>query len=455
MAKENDHIWYPFTPMRLWAEEAAPTIVAGEGSYLIDNEGRKYLDGVSSLWTTVHGHCHPELNRAISEQLKKIAHTTMLGLSNEPALQLAERLVGIAPKSLNRVFYSDNGSTAVEIALKIAYQYRQLSDDAAEKKRRRFISFHNAYHGDTLGSVSAGGIDIFHATFRDLVFPVEFSEYPYYYRNGRGRSRKQYLDDCLSRFQQLVDRVGDQVCAAIIEPLVQGAGGIITAEKGFLAGVREITRNAGIHLIADEVATGFGRTGRMFACEHEGVEPDFLCVAKGITGGYLPLAATLTSEEVFQRFLGKSDSPSTFYHGHTYTGNPLAASAALANLDIFEKDSVLEEMQDKIKFLAATLQQEIAVIECVGDVRQRGFMVGIELVRDRETGMPFDPSLRMGHRVVLEARKRGVIVRPLGNVVVLMPHLSFSADQLETLVRVTAESISSAVDNLSEEEDGV
>ena len=303
--------------------------------------------------------------------------------------------------------------------------------------------------------MSAGGIDTFHATFRDLVFPVEFSEYPYYYRNGRGRSRKQYLEDCLAEFGQLVERVGDQTCAAIIEPLVQGAGGIITAEKGFLTGVREITQKAGIHLIADEVATGFGRTGRMFACEHENVEPDFLCAAKGITGGYLPLAATLTSEEIFQRFLGSEESPGTFYHGHTYTGNPLAAAAALENLNIFEREQVLDEMQDKIKFLAATLQQEIAIIECVGDVRQRGFMVGIELVRDHETAMPFDPALRMGKRVILEARKRGVIIRPLGDVVVLMPHLSFSADQLETLIRVTAESISAAVDKLSEEEDGV
>ncbi|MBN2287815.1 MAG: adenosylmethionine--8-amino-7-oxononanoate transaminase, partial [Candidatus Glassbacteria bacterium] len=324
-----------------WPQESAPVIERGEGSWLIDTEGRRYLDGVSSLWVTVHGHNHPQINRAVREQLEKISHSTMLGLGNVPAAALAGRLVGIAPQGLTRVFFSDNGSTAVEVALKLAYQYRQLSPDPAERKKKGFISFRNAYHGDTLGSVSVGGIDLFHSAFRDLVFPVKFAGYPYYYRCAAGRSRPEYLEHCLISLEELLQDAAGETCALIIEPLVQGAGGMITSGPGFLAGVRELCSRYDIHLIADEVATGFGRTGRMFACEHEDVRPDFLCLAKGLTGGYLPMAATLTTEQVYRRFLGTAEKPGVFYHGHSFTGNPLSAAAALASLDVFETERVL------------------------------------------------------------------------------------------------------------------
>lgn len=441
---DRSHIWHPFTQMRAWQEEDFPVIERGEGSYLIDVTGRRYLDGVSSLWVTLHGHNHPRITSAIAEQASRISHSTMLGLTSEPVCRLAERLVSISPPGLNRVFFSDNGSTAVEIALKMAYQHRRLSADPAERRRTGFVSFRNAYHGDTLGAVSVGGMDIFHGAFRDLLFPVEFAEYPFYYRYGPPRSRQSYLTHCLESLETLVRDNAERLGALVIEPLVQGAGGIVVAEKGFLAGVRAICDRYGLLLIADEVATGFGRTGRMFACEHESVSPDLLCCAKGITGGYIPMAATLATETIYERFLGQPDAPVTFYHGHSFTGNQLAAAAALANLDIFEKERVLERLQPKIELLRRTLQLEIATLEPVGDVRQMGFMVGIELVADRRTRESWPPEIRLGHRVILEARKRGVIIRPLGDVIVLMPHLSFSEDELLQLVQVTAESIVAA-----------
>jgi len=430
--------------MRLWPRENAPVIERGEGSWLIDTRGRRYLDGVSSLWVTLHGHGRPEIVRAIAEQAARLGHSTLLGLANVPASQLAEKLVEIAPDGLKRVFYSDNGSTAVEIALKLAYQYRRLSPDPAENGRTGFIAFRNAYHGDTVGSVSLGGIDLFHGTFRDLLFPVEFAEYPYYYRMGPPLDRGPYRDKCLAGLEEIVARHAERVGTVVIEPLVQGAGGMLTAEPGFLAGVREICDRWGLLLVADEVATGFGRTGRMFACEHEAVRPDFLCLAKGLSGGYLPLAATLTTEAVYERFLGTPGNPVTFYHGHSYTGNPIACAAALANLDIFEREKVIERMQPGLEHFARLLKERIEPLEAVGEVRRRGFMTGIELVADRSRRTPFDPALRLGKRVILEARRRGVIIRPLGDVVVLLPHLSFTRDELTTLVEVTAASIETA-----------
>jgi len=446
---DRKYVWHPFTAMKFWQAEDAPVIERGEGSYLIDTEGHRYLDGVSSLWLTVHGHNHPAITEAIKRQAERIAHSTMLGLANVPASCLARKLVQIAPDGLEKVFFSDNGSTAVEIALKMACQYRKLSRNPAERRRTGFISFRNAYHGDTLGSVSVGGIELFHGTFRELLFPVQFAEYPYYYRQGPPLSRKDYLHHCLASLETLLERVGRRTTALIIEPLVQAAGGMITAEPGFLSGVRDLCDRYGVLLIADEVATGFGRTGKMFACEHENVSPDFLCLSKGLTGGYLPMAATLTTRKVYQRFLGSESKPVIFYHGHSYTGNPLAAAAALASLDIFEKERVIEAIQPGISFFHEALQQKIAPLEAVGELRRCGFMVGIELSADPATAEPFDPALKMGRRVTIQARKRGVIIRPLGDVVVLMPHLSFSEKELLELVGVTEESIKAACEEIN------
>jgi adenosylmethionine-8-amino-7-oxononanoate aminotransferase len=414
-AADRRHLWHPFTQQRNWCEEEPPVVIDhAEGTNLYDSDGKAYIDGVSSLWCNVHGHRHPTIDEAVRSQLGRVAHSTMLGLSHEPGIELAERLVSIAPPGLTRVFYSESGSTAVEIALKMAYQWWA---QRGEPQRSGFICLENAYHGDTLGAVSVGGIDTFHSLYRPLLFDT----------------RRATAGDA-EQLEQLLRTHGDSVAAVILEPLVQGAAGMLMQPPGYLRRVRELCDEHGVLLICDEVATGFGRTGRMFACEHEDVSPDLLCVGKGLTGGYLPLAATLTTERIYEGFLGAAAEPNTFFHGHTYTGNPLACAAAIATLEVFEREHTLELLAPKIELLTRTLAHRIAVLQNVSEVRQRGFMVGIELVSD-------DPSERLGHQVALAARRRGAIIRPLGDVLVLMPPLSISEADLARLVAVTASSI--------------
>jgi len=434
---DKRYIWHPFTQMRDYQGMEPVIIERGEGSYLIDIHGRRYLDGVSSLWVTIHGHRRAEIDQAIIEQVGRISHSTLLGLSNPPAIELAQRLVEITPRGLERVFYSDNGSTGCEIALKMAFQYRQLRE---ESKKNRFISFKNAYHGDTLGAVSVGGIDLFHEAYHPLLFPVFQAEAPYCYRCPLGLTWPACGMECLESLDRIMKEHHQEVAALIIEPLVQGAAGMITQPLGFIEGVRELCTRYDVLMIADEVAVGFGRTGRMFACEHEGVRPDLMVLAKGITGGYLPLAVTLTTEEIYGAFLGEHHEFKTFFHGHTYTGNPLACAAALANLEVFEKEKTLERLAPKIELLSQRLER-FKDLPCVGEVRQRGFMTGVELVADKKTKAPFPPQERMGIRVILEARKRGVIIRPLGDVIVIMPPLSITEGELEELVEVIYQSI--------------
>jgi adenosylmethionine-8-amino-7-oxononanoate aminotransferase len=414
-ADDHRYIWHPFTQQQGWVEEEPIIIESAEGTTLTDTEGRRYIDGVSSLWCNVHGHRHPRIDGAIEAQLGKVAHSTMLGLSHRPAIELAKRLAQIAPPGLGRVFYSDSGSTATEIALKIAFQYWAQNGQT----RPKFITLKEAYHGDTLGSVSAGGIDLFHATYRPLLFDTLKAE-----------------PGDIADIERLLSGNEDQVAAVMLEPLVQGAAGMLMQPPGYLAAVRRLCDRHGVLLICDEVATGFGRTGTMFACQQEGVAPDLMCVAKGITGGYLPLAATLTTERVYEGFLGDHDEYRTFFHGHTYTGNPLACAAAIATLDVFEEERTLESLQPKIELLTQLLQP-IAQLPSVGEVRQRGFMVGIEL-----TGS--DAELRMGHQVTLEARERGAIIRPLGDVIVLMPPLAITGAELQRLVAITRQAIEAA-----------
>jgi adenosylmethionine-8-amino-7-oxononanoate aminotransferase len=412
---DRRHLWHPFTQQRNWCEEEAPVVIDhAEGTNLYDSDGRAYIDGVSSLWCNVHGHRHPALDDAIRSQLGRVAHSTMLGLSHEPAIELAERLTAIAPEGLTRVFYSESGSTAVEIALKMAYQWWV---QRGEPQRAGFICLENAYHGDTLGAVSVGGIDTFHSLYRPLLFDT--------WRAQAGDA---------GQLDELLRTHGDSIAAVILEPLVQGAAGMLMQPPGYLRRVRELCDEYGVLLICDEVATGFGRTGTMFACEHEGVSPDLMCVGKGLTGGYLPLAATLTSERIYEGFLGGASERGAFFHGHTYTGNPLACAAAIATLEVFEREHTLELLQPKIELLERTLSHRIAVLPVVSEVRQRGFMVGIEL-------MSPDPEERLGHQVTLAARRRGAIIRPLGDVLVLMPPLSISEADLARLVAVTASSI--------------
>jgi adenosylmethionine-8-amino-7-oxononanoate aminotransferase len=415
---DHDHLWHPFTQQRDWVAEEPLMIEAAEGTELIDSDGRRYLDGVSSLWCNVHGHRHPEIDQAVREQLDLVAHSTMLGLSHPGAAELAARLIAIAPAGLSRVFYSDSGSTAVEVALKMAFQYWQHRGGQHVRKTS-FICLDQAYHGDTVGSVSVGGMPLFHSTFEPLLFEAH-------------RAKPGDVDD----IGRLLAMREEEVAAVVIEPLVQGAAGMLTHPPGYLRAVRRLCDRHGALLICDEVATGFGRTGTMFACEQEGVSPDLLCLAKGLTGGYMPLAATLATDRIYEAFLGDHSALKTFFHGHTYTGNPLACAAALASLDVFERERTLVRIQPKIRLLSGWLAQVEKMPE-VKEVRQRGLMVGIDLGEQ-------DPELRLGHRVVLEARRRGVIVRPLGDVIVLMPPLSISKQDLRRLVEVVGQSIRAA-----------
>ena len=434
---DKKYIWHPFTQMQEYMETDPLVIERGEGFYLIDSEGKKYIDGVSSLWVLVHGHGKKELLDVIREQSEKLCHSTLLGLANEPSVLLAKRLVEITPQGLSKVFYSDNGSTSVEIALKMAYQYWQ---QRGEKRRKSFICFSNGYHGDTIGSVSVGGIDLFHKVYRPLLFKTYKSPSPYCYRCPLKLEKESCGKACIGEFEKMVKSHKDELCAVVIEPLVQGAGGMITQPEGFLSSIARITRENGLLLITDEVATGFGRTGSMFACEKEGVKPDFLCVAKGITGGYMPLAATMTTDEVFSGFLGRFEDFRTFFHGHTYTGNPLACSVAVRNLELFESERIVAKMQPNIELLKDRLGKFADLLH-VAEVRQQGFMVGIELVKSKKTKKPYPAGEKVGYKVIMEARSRGVVIRPLGDVIVLMPPPAIDPGTLGELVSVTYESI--------------
>jgi adenosylmethionine-8-amino-7-oxononanoate aminotransferase len=436
---DKRYIWHPFTQMQDYADMQPLIIERGEGCYLIDTEGKRYIDGVSSLWVLVHGHGKKELVDAIKKQSGALCHSTLLGLGNVSSTVLAKMLVDIAPRGLGKVFYSDNGSTSVEIALKMAYQYWQQK---GEKKRKRFLSFTNGYHGDTIGSVSVGGIDLFHKVYRPLLFKTHKAPSPYCYRCPLKLTKEDCGMACVEQFKRVVRQYKDEICAVVIEPLVQGAAGMITQPEGFLSAVWRVAKENNLLFITDEVATGFGRTGTMFACEKESIEPDFLCLAKGVTGGYLPLAATLTTDKVFGGFLGRFDEFKTFFHGHTYTGNPLACAVAIENIKLFKKEQTLKRLKGKIDLLENELGR-FYDLPHVGEVRQRGFMVGIELVADLKTKRSYPPQEKIGQKVTWEARRRGVIIRPLGDVIVLMPPLAISEKMLRELVDVVYLSIES------------
>ncbi len=434
---DKNYIWHPFTQMKDWLETDNLIIERGDGAYLYDIDGNKYLDGVSSLWVNIHGHRKKEIDEAIINQIHKVAHSTLLGLGGTPSIELAEKLVKISPDNLQKVFYSDSGSTAVEVALKIAFQYWK---NKGYENKTLFVSLDQAYHGDTIGSVSLGGIDIFHSIFHPLLFQTWVIPTPFPYANP-DLTPDQLRDRCLNNFRKIAEERGSEIAALIIEPCVQGAAGMIVHPPGFLKGLETICRENEILLICDEVATGFGRTGTMFACEQEDVRPDLMCLAKGLTGGYLPLAATMVSNQIFEAFLGAHTEYKTFFHGHSYTGNALACAAAIACLDIFVRDHVLEQLAPKINFLENCLAERLANLPHVGDIRQCGFMVGIELIEDKSLRKPFPAELRIGAAITQNARKHGVILRPLGDVVVIMPPLSIETDEIETIVSAIQKSI--------------
>jgi adenosylmethionine---8-amino-7-oxononanoate aminotransferase len=425
---DRAHVWHAFTQM---AEHEPLLIQSARGCTLVDVNGREYLDGVSSLWCNIHGHRHPKLDEAVRRQLGEVAHVTLLGMAHPTTVKMARKLVEIAPAGLNHVFFSDDGATAVEVALKMAFQYwRQCP--VPQPRKSKYLAFENAYHGDTLGSVSVGGVARFHEMFRPLLFEVVRLPTPEMYRLPRGVTPDMACQHYLAQLEAALQQHGEELAAVVIEPLMQAAAGMVRHPPGFLRGVRELTRKYNVLLIADEVAVGMGRTGQMFACEHEEVVPDLLCLAKGLTGGYLPLAATVTTTEIWNAFLGRYEQSKTFFHGHTYGGNPLGAAAALATLEVFEDERTLQNLQPKIACLREHLAR-IADHPHVGDVRQCGLIAGIELVRNRATKDPFPWAEKRGIRVCQQALTEGVWLRPLGNVVVILPPLAITLEELDRI----------------------
>ena len=424
-------------------------IERAEGVWLQDIDGRRYLDGVSSLWCNMHGHRHPRIDAAVHSQLDRIAHCTSLGLSNPESIKLAKRLADLAPGDLQHVFYSCDGSSAVEVALKMAFQYWRHCDEPQPKKTT-YLALGNAYHGDTLGSTSVGGIASFHAMFGPLLFDVVRIDSPDVHRRPAGVSAESACDYYLGQLEQVLAERHEEIAAMVIEPLVQGAAGMIMHPTGYLRGARELTRRYNVLLVADEIVTAFGRTGRMFACEQEEVVPDLMCLGKGLTGGYLPMAATLASEEVFGAMLGPAfpddgSTPKTFFHGHTYGGNPLAAAAALASLDVLEEENTLAQLPAKCKHLAEILAR-CEALPLVGSTRQLGMLAAIDLVEPG--GDSTDPGSerpaahpRRAQQVCREAWERGVWIRPLGSTLIVVPPLAIAQDELALLGNVLVESI--------------
>ncbi len=437
-------VWHAFTQMA----EYTPFIVdSAQGCLLKDIEGNEYLDAVSSLWCNVHGHQHPQLNQAIQDQLNKVAHVTSLGASNTTTIRLAKRITEIAPEGLEHVFFSSDGASAVEVALKMAFQYwRQKTP--VENHRTKYIAMSNAYHGDTLGCVSVSGVARFHEMFEPLLFDVLRLPIPDTYRTPPGVEADELKNYYLSFLEETLQQHHREIAALVIEPLVQCAAGLVIHPPGFLKGVRDLTKKYGVLMIADEVAVGMGKTGTLFACEQENVEPDFLCLGKGLTGGYLPMSATLTTTEIWNAFLGTREESKSFFHGHTFGGNPLCSAAALATLEIFEEEKTLEHLTEKIGRLGKHLEQ-ISKNEHVGDVRQRGLIGAIELVRNRETKEPFSWEENRCESICQFAMSNGVWLRPLGNILVVMPPLSITTVELDKICRVIDEGIRVTTDQFT------
>jgi adenosylmethionine-8-amino-7-oxononanoate transaminase len=417
--------------------DAEPKLVVerAEGNRLIDRDGREYIDGVASLWSNIHGHGHPRIVEAIQEQAAKLQHSTLLGLSHTSAIEFADSLIRHLPEGLSRVYYSSDGASAVEVALKMAIQYWV---NCGHPERTRIVALDMAYHGDTLGANSLGGDGPFRDPYRPLLFEPLRIPNGYRYRCQSCAEGIACDSSCVNALRDLLEARGGEIAAVIVEPRVQGAAGMIIAPEGNLSTIRQLCNDHGVLLIADEVATGFGRTGEMFACDLEGVVPDVMTLGKGITGGYLPLSATVTTERVYDAFYDVADRNKTLFHGHTFAGNPICCAAALASLKIFEEEPVLERVSQRAAFLGTLLNERFGDHPWVGEIRQQGLMVGLELVRDRTTKESFPPADAIGWRVCMAARDRGVFVRPLGDVVIIMPPLSIEEEELAQIVDAVA-----------------
>lgn len=429
-AWDKHYVWHPFTQMQDYEHEPPLVIQSGKGAYLFDIHGRQYFDGNSSIWVNLHGHAHPHITRAIQEQAQRIAHSTLLGSANVPSIQLAKRLAEVTPTSLDKVFYSDNGSTAVEVALKMAFQYWR-HQKPAQMDRCTFITFEQSYHGDTLGSVSVGGIELFHGLFHPLLFETHAVPYPVYSRYTDTATPEEIGRESLQHVENALKTHGSNTAAIIIEPIVQGACGIRTQAPGFLRGLRELCDRYNVLLIFDEVFLGFGRSGTLFGSDQEGVSPDLLCLAKGITGGYVPLAATLANQKIYDAFLGEYNEYKTFFHGHSFTGNQIGCAAALASLDVFEQENTLERMKPSVERLRDRLDRLFEINDHVKDIHHIGLICGIDLCASRSSQTEYPIEDRMAAKTCFAMRKHGVWLRPLGNTLVFNPPLITTPDEID------------------------
>jgi len=441
--KDLKYVWHPDTQMKDYETDEPIIIDRGEGIYIWDLKGNKYIDAISSWWVNTLGHSNKRLNNALKNQVDKIEHVLLAGFSHVPAIELAEKLINVTPKEFTKVFYSDNGSTAVEVALKMTYQYWVQK---GEPQRSKFVALKNSYHGDTIGTVAVGGIDLYKKIFKPLLFDIFQAESPYCYRCACGKDRESCNFECLNSMEEILKKHSKEIGGVIVEPLVQGASGMIIYPAEYLTRLGKLCDKYNVLLIDDEVAMGFGRTGKMFAFEHAGIVPDIICLSKGITAGYLPLAATIVKEEIYQAFYDDYDKLKTFYHGHSFTGNPLAASIALENLKIFEEEKIIESLQPKILKFKQELEK-FWELDCIGDVRQIGMIGVVELVKNRETKEMYSFEERIGHKIYKEGLKRGAILRPLasGHIVYFIPPYVITEEEIKLLTDIAYDSIKAAL----------
>ncbi len=428
-------VWHPFTNIERFDREEKLVIESAVGNRLIDIYGREYIDGVASMWANIHGHSHPHIVEAIKRQADRLQHSTLLGASHTTGEELTERLVAHLPDGLSNAFYSSDGASAVEAAIKMAVQYWA---NTGHPEKKRIVSLDMAYHGDTAGTVSLGGEGPFRDPYKPLLFEPLRVPNPYSYRCQMCKAAGSCDLSCVQVLSEMFADRHREIAALVVEPKVQAAAGVVVAPEGHLSALRRLCDQFDVLLIADEIATGFGRTGAMFACDLEDVRPDILVLGKGMSGGYLPISATIATDRVYEAFYDESSPEKTLFHGHTFAGNPICSAAAIANLDLFEQDHVVDRVKSVEPVLKNLLREELQEHPHVGEIRQKGLMVGIEIVSDRESKKPFDSSLLVGWKTSLAARDRGVFVRPIGDTVILMPPLSIEEVELTQIVEAVS-----------------
>ena len=438
--RDLDTVWHPCTQMKDHEWLPMIPIERGDGVWLYDADGHRYLDAISSWWVNLFGHANPRIAAAVTRQLGRLEHVMLAGFTHQPAIELAERLTALAPPGLTRCFYADNGSSAIEVALKMSFHYWR---NAGRPDKRRFVTLSNSYHGETLGALAVGHVELYREIYSPLLMDVITVPSPDCYACEPGEHWESHSRRLFARMEETLERHADKTCAVIVEPLVQCAGNMRMYHPVYLSLLREACDRHGVHLIADEIAVGFGRTGTLFACEQAGIAPDFLCLSKGITGGFLPLSVVLTGERVYDAFYDEYASLRAFLHSHSYTGNPLACSAALATLDIFAEDDVI----DRNRTLAAHLGQrarELADLPHVAEVRQQGMIVAVEMARDGDRRQPFPWQERRGLRVYQHGLRHEALLRPIGNVVYFMPPYVITPGQIDGLVATARAGIEAA-----------